>query len=79
MQIELIARLRCACNLAIEIPFGSGPMPSLPMGGQFEIKNLPLGWQRGPQGSLHCPAHPPRLVEPVAVMPAIVVNNGKAH
>ena len=69
MQIEITVSFRCACGLAVSLPTRAGPCQGLPMKIGAKIERLPEGWQLGPQGSVHCPAHPPRLVQPVTVMP----------
>lgn len=77
MAVEPVIRLRCdTCALALEVPHPPFLMPKMPWTIPFGLKAMPEGWAADPDGKIHCPAHPMRMVDVVHSLPH-AVDNGR--
>lgn len=69
-MIVIELRYICStCNITVSCPQRAAPGAHVEM----DIPQPPTGWTATDDGCVHCPAHPPRIVEPVAAMPNLKV------
>jgi len=75
MRVEIVVRWRCGCGAAHETPMILPQVPTQAVEIGVTIKRPPKGWVVE-NGAVHCPEHPPRMVEPVTALPQALARRG---